>query len=80
VADRGTTGGTDSVPGTSGDQLDQSQNANDGQLLASDSKNGGTTENVPDSNLVAVYEPDQHNVTEEVGITTDEDGLYAIKL
>jgi Putative zinc-finger len=79
VADRGT-GGTDSVPGTASDQIDQSQNSGDGEPVASNSKNGGTTESVPDSNLVAVYETDQHNVTEELGITTDEDGLYAIKL
>lgn len=34
----------------------------------------------PDSNLVAIYDTEQRGVTEELGITTDEDGLYAIKL
>lgn len=33
-----------------------------------------------ESNIVAVYDTEQHGVTEELGITTDEDGLYAIKL
>lgn len=33
------------------------------------------------NSLIAVYDADQHNaVTEELGITTNEDGLYAIKL
>jgi hypothetical protein len=40
---------------------------------------GGTIS--ANNSLVAVYDAEQHNaVTEELGITTNEDGLYAIKL
>jgi hypothetical protein len=31
-------------------------------------------------NLVAISNPVQNNIAEELGITTDEDGLYAIKM
>jgi hypothetical protein len=31
-------------------------------------------------NLVAITNPVQNNIAEELGITTDEDGLYAIKM
>ncbi|HEY9715649.1 MAG TPA: zf-HC2 domain-containing protein [Chroococcales cyanobacterium] len=52
---------------------------NGGQLSAAASLGAGDQNGHPE--LVAVYDPEQANgVTEELGITTDEDGLYAIKL
>jgi hypothetical protein len=58
----------------SGAHLDGS----DPRLIAKATGGAGTIG--ADSNLVAVYDTEQHGVTEELGITTDEDGLYAIKL
>ncbi|HEY9679510.1 MAG TPA: zf-HC2 domain-containing protein [Drouetiella sp.] len=67
--------GSDVVPG-SASQAQSRLDAESTQVA----DNAINKTNMPDSNLVAVYETDQKGVTEELGITTDEDGLYAIKL
>jgi len=74
VASRGNESSTVTGGTTSGSHLDGS----DSQLIAN--RSGGTGVLGADSNLVAVYDTEQRGVTEELGITTDEDGLYAIKL
>jgi hypothetical protein len=63
---------------TSGARLDGS----DTRLIANRSNSAGIRAATigTDGNLVAVYDTEQRGVTEELGITTDEDGLYAIKL
>lgn len=58
----------------SGHHLDGS----DDHLIASAKIGPGAI--AAETNLVAVYDTEQHGVTEELGITTDEDGLYALKL
>ncbi len=74
-------GGSDTIPAdaTLSAHLDHPIANTDNQLIADASKNG-IGKSGSDSNLVAVYDADQRSVTEELGITTDEDGLYAIKL
>jgi len=74
VASLGNESATLSGGTTSGSHLKGS----DAQLIAN--RKGGTGTIGADSNLVAVYDTEQRGVTEELGITTDEDGLYAIKL
>ncbi len=80
IASRANDGGTDTIPldATQSAHLDQQTGA-DSQLIASETSKKVIGQS-GDSNLVAVYDTDQRNVTEELGITTDEDGLYAIKL
>ncbi len=58
---------------TSGSHLDGSD-----RLIANGNSGAGVVG--ADANLVAVFDTEQRGVTEELGITTDEDGLYAIKL
>ncbi|MBS1954878.1 MAG: zf-HC2 domain-containing protein [Cyanobacteria bacterium SZAS-4] len=66
---------TNAVATASGSQSDASAP----QLIAN--RNVGTASiGGADSSLVAIYDTEQRGVTEELGITTDEDGLYAIKL
>ncbi|CAN5359893.1 hypothetical protein BH10CYA1_BH10CYA1_33420 [soil metagenome] len=74
VASSGDEGRTIVVGTTSGSHVD----ASDPQLIAN--RNTGAGVLGADSNLIAVYDTEQRGVTEELGITTDEDGLYAIKL
>ena len=74
VASAGNEGATNVVGTTSGSQSDASAP----QLIAN--RNVGTATIGADSSLVAIYDTEQRGVTEELGITTDEDGLYAIKL
>lgn len=45
------------------------------QPIASDANNAA-----PKHSLVALYEPEANSIPEELGISTDEDGLYAIKM
>lgn len=75
VASKPNVGG-DSVP-TTASPTGALLAANEVPLIASEPK---ISDRASDSNIVAVYETDQKNVTEELGINTDEDGLYAIKL
>ncbi|HEY9758583.1 MAG TPA: zf-HC2 domain-containing protein [Oculatellaceae cyanobacterium] len=45
------------------------------QPIASDANSAA-----PKHSLVALYEPEANSIPEELGISTDEDGLYAIKM
>jgi hypothetical protein len=41
---------------------------------------GNASAAAPTHSLVAFYEPETNSIPEELGISTDEDGLYAIKM
>lgn len=73
VADKTPTASPAGGNTTSGSHLDGSD-----RLIASSNSGAGVVG--ADANLVAVFDTEQRGVTEELGITTDEDGLYAIKL
>lgn len=74
VASKGDEGATAVISTTSGSHTD----VGGPQLIAN--RNINTASIGTDSSLVAIYDTEQRGVTEELGITTDEDGLYAIKL
>ena len=51
---------------------------NSGEPVRSATAGGVPT--APKHSLVAFYEPETNSIPEELGISTDEDGLYAIKM
>ena len=63
---------------TSRNPARQSTESEQARTTAADEK--GAPEATPKHSLVAFYEPETNSIPEELGISTDEDGLYAIKM